>query len=258
MYLRAIHAEGQIPLLQQFIRDNPLGILTTAIKSPTHAFIQSSHIPFVLDTPSPSTDDEALENGVLRGHIAKQNPQAKALMEALAEQNAAGNNSLELGDEVLILFNGPHHHYVTPKFYTETKPVSGKVVPTWNYSAVQAYGKISVFCNSKAEETGAFLQKQVEDLSRQSEHDIMGNTGGDRPSPWEVSDAPVNYVELLKKNIIGIEIRVERLQGKFKMSQEMSEGDRDGVVKGFEELGSEVGNGIAASVRERGGMKDQQ
>ncbi|KAJ5997296.1 hypothetical protein N7522_008956 [Penicillium canescens] len=254
MYLRTVHAEGQIPLLQQFIRDNPLGILTTAIKSPSHAFIQSSHIPFVLDTPS--SNDDRFPDGILRGHIAKQNPQAKALMEALAEQNAQGNNTLELADEVLILFNGPHHHYVTPKFYTKTKPESGKVVPTWNYSAVQAYGKISVYCNSKAEETGAFLQKQIEDLSRQSERDIMGNTGGEKPTPWEVSDAPVNYVELLKKNIIGIEIRVERLQGKFKMSQEMSKGDRDGVVKGFEELGSEVGNGIAASVRERGDLKD--
>ncbi|KAJ5748774.1 uncharacterized protein N7511_010470 [Penicillium nucicola] len=254
MYLRAIHAEGQIPLLQKFIRDNPLGIFTTAIKSSSHAFIQSSHIPFVLDTPS--SDDNALQNGILRGHIAKQNPQAKVLMEALAEQNAAGNDSLELPDEVLVLFNGPHHHYVTPKFYTETKPESGKVVPTWNYSAVQAYGKIRVYCNSKADETAGFLAKQVDDMSRQSERDIMGNTGGDKPAPWEVSDAPVNYVELLKKNIIGIEIRVERLQGKFKMSQEMSKGDRDGVIKGFEQLESEVGNGIAASVRERGDMKD--
>ncbi|KAJ5185159.1 FMN-binding split barrel-related protein [Penicillium cf. griseofulvum] len=257
MYLRAVHAEGQLPVLQQFIRDNPLGILTTAIKSPIYSFIQSSHIPFVLDVP-PTGDDETIPTGILRGHMAKQNPQAKALMEALAEQNAAGNNKLELTDEVLILFNGPHHHYVTPQFYTETKPVSGKVVPTWNYSAVQAYGKISVYCNSKAEETGAFLQQQVEDLSRQSETGIMGYTGGDKKSPWKVSDAPVNYVELLKKNIIGFEIRIERLQGKFKMSQDKGEGDQEGVVKGFEDLGSEVGKGIAASVRERAALKDQQ
>ncbi|CAI7652941.1 unnamed protein product [Penicillium glandicola] len=249
MYLRAVHAEGQIPVLQQLIRDNPLGILTTAIKSPIYSFIQSSHIPFVLDVPPSTENDDTIPTGILRGHMAKQNPQAKALMEALAEQNAAGNNKLELTDEVLILFNGPHHHYVTPKFYTETKPVSSKVVPTWNYSAVQAYGKISVYCNSKAEET---------DLSRQSETGIMGYTGGDKKSPWNVSEAPVNYVELLKKNIIGIEIRIERLQGKFKMSQEMGEGDRKGVVKGFEELGSDVGRGIADSVRERAALKNEQ
>jgi transcriptional regulator len=86
----------------------------------------------------------------------------------------------------------------------------------------------------------------------------MGYTGRDKKSAWNVSDAPVNYVELLKKNIIGIEIRVERLQGKFKMSQEMGEGDREGVVQGFEELGTEVGKGIADCVRERAALKDQQ
>ncbi|CAG8043672.1 unnamed protein product [Penicillium nalgiovense] len=238
MYLRAVHAEGQLPVLQQFIRDNPLGILTTAIKSPIYSFIQSSHIPFVLDVLPSIGADDTIPPGILRGHMAKQNPQAKVLIEALAGQNAAGDNKLELTDE--------------------TKPASGKVVPTWNYSAVQAYGKISVYCNSKAEETGAFLQKQIQDLSQQSETGIMGYTGGDKKSAWNVSDAPVNYVELLKKNIIGIEIRVERLQGKFKMSQEMGEGDREGVVQGFEELGSEIGKGIADCVRERAALKEQQ
>ncbi|OQE79086.1 hypothetical protein PENNAL_c0053G11866 [Penicillium nalgiovense] len=245
MYLRAVHAEGQLPVLQQFIRDNPLGILTTAIKSPIYSFIQSSHIPFVLDVLPSIGADDTIPPGILRGHMAKQNPQAKVLIEALAGQNAAGDNKLELTDEVLILFNGPHHHYVTPN-------------STQRPNRHLAYGKISVYCNSKAEETGAFLQKQIQDLSQQSETGIMGYTGGDKKSAWNVSDAPVNYVELLKKNIIGIEIRVERLQGKFKMSQEMGEGDREGVVQGFEELGSEIGKGIADCVRERAALKEQQ
>jgi transcriptional regulator len=251
MYLRGVHAETAIPVLRQFIHDNPLGILTTAIKTADHAFIQSSHIPFVLDVPDDSEDSP----GVLRGHIAKQNPQAKALMEALAaQQEAQGKDiALELPDEVLVLFNGPHHHYVTPKFYTETKPVTGKVVPTWNYAAVQAYGKIRVFCNSKSEETGTFLQTQVEDLSKHAETSEMGYTGaGGKPTAWKVGDAPTSYVDLLKKNIIGIEIQIERLQGKFKMSQEMGQGDREGVIKGFGELGTDVGDGIAKMVQERG------
>ena len=91
----------------------------------------------------------------------------------------------------------------------------------------------------------------------------MGYTGGvaaegggeKKPTPWKVSDAPESYVGLLKKNIIGIEIHIERLQGKFKMSQELGEGDRQGVVQGFEGLGSEVGHGMARTVRERGEMK---
>jgi len=247
MHLRPGHAEARIPVLQQFIRENPLGILTTAIKSPTYPFLQSSHIPFLLDVPENSSEDSP---GILRGHVAKQNPQAKALIDALTTTKSETDDAeaLELPDEVLVLFNGPHHHYVTPKFYTETKPATGKVVPTWNYSAVQAYGKIRVYCDSKSDVTGGFLQKQIEDLSQHAEMGVMGYA-----SPWNVADAPENYVQLLKKNIIGIEIRIDRLQGKFKMSQEMGAGDREGVIEGFEKLGTEAGKGIAKTVRERSG-----
>jgi transcriptional regulator len=256
MYLREAHAEAHVPVLQQLIRENPLGILTTAIKSPQHPFILASHIPFVLDVPE--TADGTLSNGILRGHIAKQNPQAKVLMEAIAARKEQGHDTLELLDEVLVLFNGPHHHYVTPKFYVETKPDSGKVVPTWNYSAAEVYGKITVYCDSKSEKTSSFLQRQLGDLTRQSESRIMGHTGGDEPSPWEVSDAPAPYIEILQKNIIGIEIRIDRIGGKFKMSQEMGKGDRAGVIDGFNNLGTETGEGIAKTVEERGQLKDSQ
>lgn len=259
MYLRAAHAETNIPFLHQFIRDNPLGILTTAIKSESYPFIQSSHIPFLIDVPDPNTAHEVLSpNGILRGHMARQNPQAKALMDALAQQNEEqgheqeeqASETVELNDEVLILFNGPHHHYVTPKFYTETKPVTGKVVPTWNYSAVQAYGKIRLYSDSssKSKTTSGFLQKQVEELSQFAEAGIMGFE-----KPWKVADAPDSFVQLLKKNIIGLEVRIERLQGKVKMSQELKEGDREGVIEGFEKLGTDVGKGVARTVRERSG-----
>ncbi|KFX95855.1 hypothetical protein V490_03646 [Pseudogymnoascus sp. VKM F-3557] len=254
MYLREAHAEAHVPVLQQLIRENPLGILTTAIKSPQHPFILASHIPFVLDVPENA--DGTLSNGILRGHIAKQNPQAKVLMEAVAARKEQGHDTLELLDEVLVLFNGPHHHYVTPKFYVETKPDSGKVVPTWNYSAVEVYGKVTVYCDSKSNETSSFLQRQLGDLTRQSESLIMGHTGGDEPSPWEVSDAPAPYIEILQKNIIGIEIRIDRIGGKFKMSQEMGKGDRAGVINGFNNLGTETGEGIAKTVEERGQLKD--
>ncbi|CAL5873642.1 uncharacterized protein PFLUO_LOCUS7924 [Penicillium psychrofluorescens] len=253
MYLRAAHVEKSVQVLQQLIHDNPLGLLTTAIKSTDHPFIQTSHIPFLLDVPPTNEENENASNGILRGHIARANPQAKALMEALAAEQASGKTTLELPDEVLVLFNAPHHHYVTPKFYTETKPATGKVVPTWNYAAAQAYGRIKVYCDSKSEETQSFLQTQIEDLSQHAEGSIMGSS-----APWKVSDAPDSYVNLLRKNIIGIEIRIERLQGKFKMSQEMGAGDRQGVVQGFEGLESDVGRGVADMVRERGELKDSQ
>jgi transcriptional regulator len=266
MYLRTVHAETDINRLQDFVKDNPLGIFTTAIKSTGYPLIQSSHIPFILDVSDPdeatsnSNEDTGLTYGVLRGHVAKQNPQAKVLIEALiATQNEHHDPQIrELPEEVLVLFNEPAHHYVTPKFYVETKPTTGKVVPTWNYSAVQAYGKIRVYCDSKSDETSSFLQRQVEDLSRHAETSIMEYTGGDRPSAWAVSDAPVSYVDMLKKNIIGIEIRIHQLEGKVKMSQEMGHGDRDGVIQGFNDLKTEVGDSIAQIVKERGDLKDKR
>ncbi|WP_254554525.1 FMN-binding negative transcriptional regulator, partial [Salmonella enterica] len=82
-----------------------------------------------------------------------------------------------------------------PKFYTETKPTTAKVVPTWNYAAVQAYGRARIFYESKTPETQNFLGKQIDDLSRHGETAIMGYTGkGDRPGPWKVTDAPERYI----------------------------------------------------------------
>lgn len=90
-----------------------------------------------------------------------------------------------------------------------------------------------------------------------SEESMLGYTGKDGlPEPWEVSEAPERWLELSKKNIIGIEISITRLEGKFKMSQEMRKGDRGGVVWGFEELGSETGLVISRMVRKCGEQKD--
>ncbi|KAJ5780371.1 hypothetical protein N7457_005531 [Penicillium paradoxum] len=244
MFFQSAHAETDTEALLQFIRQNPLGVLITGLNSSQQDFLQCTHAPFVLDLPGENGKTDAH----LRAHIAKQNPQVKAMMEAV---NDNPPNVLELDKDVLVLFNGKHDHYVTPKFYTETKPTTGKVVPTWNYSAVQAYGKMSLYYDSKTPETGAFLAKQLHDLSQHTEQSIMGYTGGEKPKAWEVADAPKEYTDLLKKNIVGIEIRITKLQGKFKMSQEMRPGDREGVVEGFAKLGSETGTAISELVKER-------
>ncbi|EWZ97324.1 hypothetical protein NW765_004301 [Fusarium oxysporum] len=251
MYIRAAHAETDLRVLRRLIHENPLGMLTTGIKSQTHSFLQSSHIPFLLDVQDESSETEL---GRLRGHLARQNPQSKAMIE-----HCTSNPSLKsyLEDEVLVIFTKSTHHYVTPKFYTETKPANGKVVPTWNYAAAQVYGKARIYYENN-EETSSFLGKAISDLTDHNERNTMGYTGGERPSQWKVSDAPEKYVELLKRNIIGIEIEVTKLEGKFKMSQEMGEGDREGVIKGFEGLGTEVGDEIARVVKERGELKDQK
>ncbi|KAH7324154.1 transcriptional regulator PAI 2-type [Stachybotrys elegans] len=247
MYLREVHAEKDITVLRQLIRDFPLGILTTAFPSTVGPFIQASHIPFLLDVEDETSPTEL---GKLRGHLARANPQSKALVEACKEKEASGASpSNVLTDEVLVLFNSPAQHYVTPKFYTETKPATGKVVPTWNYAAVQVYGKIRVYYDPASTETSDFLSCQVSNLSEYAESNIMGYT-----SPWKVTDSPGRYIELLKKAIIGIEIDIERLEGKFKMSQEMGAGDKKGVIDGFRNLGTETAGIVAKAVEERAGL----
>ncbi|OJJ47028.1 hypothetical protein ASPZODRAFT_131952 [Penicilliopsis zonata CBS 506.65] len=253
MYLPSGHAESSIEALFALIKENPLGVLTTAIQSPSFPLLQSSHIPWVLDVFS--TDPDTPVKGRLRGHMAKQNPQAKAIIEALTAADSQSTSQLQ--QDVMILFTASYHHYVTPKFYTETKPVSGKVVPTWNYAAAQVYGKATIYYDSSSSETSEYLSQQVHDLSRMCETSIMGYTGQDeRPGPWKVADAPDRYVDILKKNIIGIEIAIENIGGKFKMSQEMGVGDRNGVIEGFSNLGSDIGQKMSAVVKERGEMKD--
>lgn len=245
MYIRAVHAETDLRVLRQLIYQNPLGLLTTGIQSASYPFLQTSHIPFVLDVQDESSETEL---GCLRGHLARQNPHSKAISESLIK-NPQLNNFLE--HEVLVLFNNPAHHYVTPKFYTKTKPETGKVVPTWNYAAVQVYGKAKVYYDSKDPETSDFLDKQISDLTHHNETSSMGYTGGDQPTEWKVSDAPRPYLDLMKKNIVGIEIEVTRLEGKFKMSQELNHEDREGVIEGFRNLGSDVGEEISAIVKDR-------
>ncbi|KAJ1710959.1 transcriptional regulator [Aspergillus flavus] len=253
MYLRAVHAETSIKALFELIQKNPLGVLTTAIPSTTQHFIQSSHIPWVLDIIS--DDPDAPVKGRLRGHMARQNPHSKTFIEAL---NAAGLPSASpLQQEVQVLFTANPHHYVTPKFYTETKPATAKVVPTWNYAAVQVHGKATIYHDSSSPESAEYLQKQIQDLSELCETSVMGYTGeGGRPDSWKVTDAPERYIDIMKKNIIGIEITIEDIGGKFKMSQESTKGDREGVIQGFENLGTDVGRDVAALVRERGETKD--
>jgi transcriptional regulator len=250
MYLRAVHAESSIKNLFEFIRENPLGVLTTAISSPSYPFIQSSHIPWVLDEIS--DDPDAPVKGRLRGHMARANPQAKAMIESVSN-----GNTTKLQQDVMILFTNQYHHYVTPKFYTETKPATAKVVPTWNYAAAQVYGKATIYFDSAAEETSNYLSKQIRDLSQLCETSVMGYTGQEgKPGPWSVDDAPERYIDIMKKNIIGIEVSIESIGGKAKMSQELGQGDRQGVIDGFHGLGSDVGEHIAQQVKERGEMKD--
>ncbi|KAJ8081073.1 hypothetical protein PM082_017914 [Marasmius tenuissimus] len=252
MYLRAVHAVEDLLTLRAFIRANPLGIITTAIESQKYPFLQSSHIPFFLDIKDESSPTEL---GILRGHMARANPQSKALIDHFT--SGSSPSPATLSQDVLILFNSPNHHYVPPAFYRETKPTTGKVVPTWNYAAAQVYGKLKVYYDSKAASTDDFLTSHTAELTRFSERELMGHgTERSEMREWEVDDSPRPYVEQLKKAIIGIEIEITSLGGKWKMSQEMSKGDRQGVIDGFRGLDTPVGKEVAAMVEERSAKKE--
>ena len=236
MYIKPIHAELDGPTLQAFVQQYPFAHFTTAISHPKHDTIQTSHIPFVFDAPTPSTP-----HGVLRGHITRVNPQAKAMIDTLRPTNARF-----LEDDVQIIFDAPVHHYVPGRFFAERKATDGKTVPTWNYAAVQVYGKLKLYYANN-DETSSFLQQQVEDLSGDSEKKYGGN--------WTVRDAPEKYVEMLKKSIIGMEIVVRKIEGRFKLSQEEKDGDWRGIVDGFKGLRTDAALQMAEMVEGRAGDK---
>lgn len=147
MHLLAFNTELRSPVRRQFIRENPSVIPTTAFRSSSHPLIQSNHISWVVDI-----DDEysEVELGRLRGYIARQNPQAKAIIESLASESSAVSLSSKthLKENVLVLFDSPIHHYLTSKFYTEMKSTSDKVVPTWDYEVVEVYGTARIYFGS--------------------------------------------------------------------------------------------------------------
>lgn len=159
------------------------------------------------------------ERGTLRCHLAKANPQ----WQALAETPAA-----------LVVFQGSQS-YVTPSWYP-TKAETEKVVPTWNYAMVQARGQARVVSDA------AWLHANVSALTDQQE--------GQRQKPWSVSDAPEPFIAAQLKGIVGIEIAIETISGKFKVSQNRPVADRAGVAEGL----AESNPAMAAMVRERGGV----
>jgi transcriptional regulator len=157
--------------------------------------------------------------GVLRGHVARANPLWK---------HADGH-------AVLAVFNGPQA-YVTPSWYP-SKAATHKVVPTWNYTVVHAHGTL------RAIEDAPWLRALVGGLTDHHERA--------RELPWSVDDAPVDYVQQMLRAIVGIEINLTRLVGKWKISQNRSESDRLGVADGLAQLPGDEAAEMAALVRGR-------
>ena len=210
MYIPAHFAETDVATLHQAIEDSPLGALIVA----SQAGLEANHVPFELDRTKG-------EWGTLRCHVARSNDVWK-----YAD-----------GAECLVIFEGASA-YISPSLY-QTKKENGKVVPTYNYVAVHAHGRIVVHEDHK------WLRALVGHLTQKFE--------APRPEPWKMGDAPQDYVEEMLGKIVGMEIAVTRLEGKWKMSQNRSVADRSGVVTGLRESAKAGDRAVAEIVKKRMG-----
>lgn len=213
MYEPPLFQEIRPDVLRGLITAHPLGMLISNGSEGPVANL----LPFLLDADVPP-------NGRLRAHLARANPQWRLLAENPASP-------------VLIVFQGVDS-YVTPSWY-ETKRETGKVVPTWNYAMVQVRGTVRVT------EDHGWLAQQITELTASQE--------GRRETPWAVTDAPASFIQSQIKGIVGLEIEITDMRGKWKVSQNRPVADRVGVAEGME---NEEPNSpdMAKLVRSYGGL----
>ena len=191
MYRPPAFREDRLDVLHALIRAHPLATLVTAGAQGLSANL----IPFTIDATRG-------DKGVLRAHLARANDQ-------IAELGAV--------DEALVIFQGPET-YITPSWYA-SKAEHGRVVPTWNYAVVQAWGRPVIM------DDPAWIRVQIDELTHTQEDP--------RAKPWHVTDAPADFIVSQVKGIVGLEIPIARIEGKWKASQNRPMADREGVVTGL-------------------------
>ena len=211
MYLPNHFEESRVDVMHALAREHPLATLVTLGAGGLNA----NHVPLEVD-PEPAP------LGTLRGHVARANPVWR---------------ELTAGVEALAIFQGPST-YVSPAWYA-TKRETGKVVPTYNYAVVHAYGPLRIV------EDAAWLRGLVERLTRRFE--------AGRAEPWQVSDAPAGFIDAQLRAIVGIEISVSRLLGKWKLSQNRSAADRAGVMAGLGASADPAATAVARMMTHREG-----
>jgi len=190
MYVPDDFRVNDVAQMHALMRGRPFAALVSNGSSGLYA----SHLPTVLK------DEGAY--GVVECHLARANPHWRELAE---------------GNEALMIFQGPEG-YITPNWYP-SKAETGKVVPTWNYAVVHAYGRPEVMQDKD------WLRRHVGELTAQQERT--------ESQPWRLSDAPDSYIEVMTRGIVGFRFAITRLQGKWKMSQNREPQDRAGVVQGL-------------------------
>lgn len=166
----------------------------------TAAGLEANHLPFLLDVDVGGA-------GRLTAHVARANPVWRDVRD---------------GDQVLVVFRGAQG-YISPSWYP-SKHETHRRVPTWNYEVVHVHGSLHVRDDEK------FVRGVVARLTRQHEADL--------PEPWQMGDAPQEYLAEQLRNIVGIEVRIGRLEGKRKLNQHHQPQDREGAIRGLQSRGN--------------------
>lgn len=206
MYTPKQFEELRIDVMHELIRARPLATLVTL----SAGGLNANHIPLhLLESPAPL--------GTLQGHVARANPIL---------------GDFEKNIEVLAVFHGPDA-YITPSWYA-TKKETGKVVPTWNYAVVHAYGYVRIV------DGASWLRAQLEALTAHNEASFA--------EPWAVSDAPHEFTEKLIGNIVGFEMVITKLLGKWKVSQNQPQQNQASVIESLKARGQQESSAMAALV----------
>ena len=190
MYQPDLFRVEDLSRVHALMRARPFATLVSAGSSGLYA----THLPTVLKDNPPF--------GLVECHLARANPHWKDLAAC---------------SEALMIFQGPDG-YVTPNWYP-SKAEHGKVVPTWNYAVVHAYGRPEVM------EDRNWLRRHVTELTAQQE--------SGEPTPWTPSDSPETFIEAMLRAIVGFRFAITRIEGKWKMSQNRETKDREGVIRGL-------------------------
>ncbi|MGA8938454.1 MAG: FMN-binding negative transcriptional regulator [Acidobacteriaceae bacterium] len=196
-----------LPTLHADIQQNPFATLVTL----TSTGLVATHLPILLD---PNPDPARGPFGTITGHVSRANLQWQ---------------QTDAATEALLIFTGPQT-YVTPNWYP-AKQETHRVVPTWNYAAIHAYGPITFFDDPTR------LLTIVTRLTDTHESTF--------PTPWKVTDAPTAFIQGQLKAIIGFELPISRLEGKRKFNQNRSTADQTGVIQGLRSLNDPTKSAVA-------------
>lgn len=208
MYVPEPFKIDEMSAILAVMRGNPFAALVSA----DAAGIVATHLPTIVK--------QSAENVTIEAHLARGNPHWRRL--------AAAPDA-----EVMMIFSGPDA-YVRPGWYP-SKAEHGRVVPTWNYAIVHAYGRAAII------DDGAWLLRHVAALSQQMESPYA--------TPWKTGDAPAGYIETMARGIVGLSVTVTRFDAKAKMGQNRETRDALGVAVGLEDRAERADLAVAAMMR---------